>query len=165
MLYFAVHMAMYMLPFFPRSIELRSQRLERQPIPLWPEDYEEGMAILMHIGIENRFGYLNRFFRKGEGRRKNDGLAGYSGAIPKSFRMSAIPKTSLTCHLRWIELLSRTFVPKTTTEGEVSDRIVALDTRRRASTCPIRLYYVQTSPSRYPTQLILIQKYNPLSPT
>jgi hypothetical protein len=79
---------------FPRNIELRSQRLERQPIPLWLEDYEEGMAILMHIGIENRFGYLNRFFRKGEGRRKSDGLAGYLNAIPKSFRMSAIPKTS-----------------------------------------------------------------------
>jgi hypothetical protein len=85
---------MYMLPFFPRSIELRSQRLERQPIPLWPEDYEEGMAILMHIGIENRFGYLNRFIRKVKGRQRSGGLAGYLDAIPKSFRMSAIPKTS-----------------------------------------------------------------------
>lgn len=125
---------------FPRNIELRSQRLERQPILLWLEDYEEGMAILMHIGIENRFGYLNRFFRKGGGRRKNDGLAGYLDAIPKNFRISVTPKESSTCLLRWIELLSGTFVLKTTTEGEVSDRIVELDARRRTCACRIRLY-------------------------
>jgi hypothetical protein len=87
-------MSIYMLLLFPRNIELGSGAWNDKPISLWPEDYEEGMAILMHIGIENRFGFLNRFFRKGEGRRKNGGLAGYLDAIPKRFRISAIPKTS-----------------------------------------------------------------------
>jgi hypothetical protein len=127
MLYFAVHMAMYMLPFFPRSIELRSQRMERQPIPLWPEDYEEGMAILMHIVTENRIGYLNRFIRKGGGRRTNGRLAGYLDAVPKRLRISVTPEKSSACHLRWIELSSRTFVSKTTIERGVVDRIVTLD--------------------------------------
>jgi hypothetical protein len=93
MLYFVVHMVPCLFRF-PGVSSCVANAWNDKPILLWLEDYEEGMAILMHIGIENRFGYLNRFFRKGEGRRKSDGLAGYLDAIPKSFRMSAIPKTS-----------------------------------------------------------------------
>lgn len=92
MLYFAVQMVIYMLLLFPRNFKLCSDTWNDKPIPLWPEDYDQVTATLMHIGTENRFQYLNRSIRKGGGSWKNGGLAGYLDAIPKSFRISATPK-------------------------------------------------------------------------